>query len=101
MNFNNSWMKEGKFLLKLTLEISHTIILYNDEPSILSSDSKKLKRRYGLAFEKFRDIRDIYRVPNQMSGVQGCICKLQKVREIPHLSQETAGFRNLCAGFSV
>ena len=35
----------------------------------ISSDSKKLKRRYGLAFEKFRDIRDIYRVPNRMSGV--------------------------------
>ena len=35
----------------------------------ISSDSKKLKRRYGLAFEKFRDIWDIYRVPNRMSGV--------------------------------
>ena len=28
-----------------------------------------LKRRYGLAFKKFRDIRDIYRAPNRMSGV--------------------------------
>ena len=33
----------------------------------ISSYSKKLKRRYGLAFEKFRDIRDIYRAPNRMS----------------------------------
>ena len=31
--------------------------------------SKKLKRRYGLAFEKFCDIRDIHRAPNRMSGV--------------------------------
>ena len=35
----------------------------------ISSDSKKLTRRYGLAFEKFRDIRDIYQAPNRMSGV--------------------------------
>ena len=34
----------------------------------ISSDSKKLKGRYGLAFEKFRDIRDTNRVPNRMSG---------------------------------
>ena len=32
---------------------------------------------------------------------QGCICKFEKVREIPHLIQKTAGFWNFCAGFSV
>ena len=35
----------------------------------ISSDSKTLTRRYGLAFEKFCDIRDIYRAPNRMPGV--------------------------------
>ena len=30
-----------------------------------SSESKTLTRRYSLAFEKFRDIRDIYRAPNR------------------------------------
>ena len=34
-----------------------------------SSESKTLTRRYSLAFAKIRDIRDIYRAPNRMSGV--------------------------------
>ena len=32
---------------------------------------------------------------------QGCICKFEKVREIPHLTPKTAGFWNFCAGFLV
>ena len=39
----------------------------------ISSDSKTLTRRYGLAFEKFRGIRDIHRAPNWMSGVYAII----------------------------
>ena len=35
----------------------------------ICSNSKKMKRRNGLAFEKFRDVQDIFRAPNWISGV--------------------------------
>ena len=49
-----------------------------EAPLRVGSDSTKLKRRYGLAFEKFRDIRDIYRAPNRMSGLYTIILNIDE-----------------------
>ena len=43
----------------------------------------------------------IYIFNLDLNVLQGCICKFEKVREIPHPAQKTAGFWNFCAGFSV
>ena len=45
------------------------VVSYYTTMNRLYNFREKLKRHYELAFEKFCDIRDIYRVPNRMSGV--------------------------------
>ena len=80
--------------------------IMSDRPTTIFSDSILI---YTEVLNKFNcnhyldDYQHLFHIRDKLRttySFQGCICEFEKVREIPHPTQKTAGFCKFVAGFS-
>ena len=87
----------GHHLIGITIESQSTVLIYRLK--IIGGNIGIVS--FIFISQNLITIRSIIKSTVTKNSLQGCICEFEKVREIPHLTQKTAGFWNICAGFSV